>query len=61
MGKIVLEAKVITEIAEWVADQANCIYEGKEVEIDLLSGEVRLYDRDEGGIAVSKRPFSYFT
>ena len=61
MPKIVLEAKVIVEMAEWVTDQSNLELEGKEVEIDLLSGNVNLHDRNEGGMAISKRAMSYFT
>ena len=61
MPKIVLEAKVIVEMAEWVTDQSNLKVEGKEVEIDLLSGSVTLYDRNEGGMAISGRAMSYFT
>ena len=61
MGKILLEAKVIVEMAEWVTDQSNLELEGKEVEIDLLSGNVDLYDRNEGGMALSRRAMFYFT
>ena len=61
MGKIVLEAKIIVEMAEWINGQSDYKPEGKEVEIDLLSGSVDLYDRTEAGLALSRRQLSYFT
>lgn len=58
MDEIILDARVVLNIAQWIESQTG-FWDDMKIKVDVEGKEILLWD-EANHIRVSTRPFSYF-